>query len=76
MEVIVRVCSAESACSQRVLDAIVHMRGQHVVRGFGIAFQGALKKSHVLRGSIVGLRQLFVFPLKGFIHNLIGSRLK
>jgi hypothetical protein len=22
------------------------------------------------------LRQLFVFPLKGFIHNLIGSRLK
>ena len=46
----VRVCSAERACGQRVLDAIVHMRGQHLVRGLGIAFQGALKKSHVLRG--------------------------
>jgi len=51
VEVSVRVRSAERSRGQRMLDAIVHMRDQYVVRGFGIAFEGALKKSHVLRGS-------------------------
>jgi hypothetical protein len=41
------------------------------------ATQCAPRSSFMQTGNVRRcLRQLFVFPLKGFIHNLIGSRLK